>query len=141
MMTHVKVLAWFNIALGALGLLAGAAVFGGAMVVTDIFLFAVGAILAFAVNVAVEGIELVTIGYILMGAGHSIAVQNFNENLSILAMTGIYYAMVKADLSIYWVITLFGIFVSGAMYFVKRLHAANQRVHDDVIHLDDSAHH
>lgn len=40
-MTHVKVLAWFNIALGALGLLAGAAVFGGAMVVTDIFLFAV----------------------------------------------------------------------------------------------------
>lgn len=34
-----------------------------------IFLFAVGAILAFAVNVAVEGIELVTIGYILMGAG------------------------------------------------------------------------
>ncbi|MBA3996385.1 MAG: lysophospholipid transporter LplT [Candidatus Accumulibacter sp.] len=80
-------------------------------------------------------------GHILMGAGHSIAVQNFNENLSILAMTGIYYAMVKADLSIYWVITLFGIFVSGAMYFVKRLHAANQRVHDDVIHLDDSAHH
>ncbi|MFN3707932.1 DUF6458 family protein [Microcella sp.] len=34
-----------------------------------IFLFAVGAILAFAVNFAVEGIELVTIGYILMAAG------------------------------------------------------------------------
>ncbi|RZS57481.1 hypothetical protein EV141_1194 [Microcella putealis] len=34
-----------------------------------IFLFVVGAILAFAINVAVEGVELLTIGYILMGAG------------------------------------------------------------------------
>ena len=30
-------------------------------------------------------------GHILMGAGHSIAVQNFNENLSILIMTGLYF--------------------------------------------------
>jgi MFS transporter, LPLT family, lysophospholipid transporter len=80
-------------------------------------------------------------GHILMGAGHSIAVQNFNENLSILAMTGIYYAMVKADLSVYWVITLFGVSVSAAMYLVKRKHLANQRRHDEVIHLDDSNHH
>jgi LPLT family lysophospholipid transporter-like MFS transporter len=34
-------------------------------------------------------------GHILMGAGHSIAVQNFNENLSILAMTGVYYVMIR----------------------------------------------
>jgi LPLT family lysophospholipid transporter-like MFS transporter len=47
-------------------------------------------------------------GHILMGAGHSIAVQNFNENLSILIMTGLYYLMIKMDLSIYWVVTLFG---------------------------------
>ncbi len=80
-------------------------------------------------------------GHILMGAGHSIAVQNFNENLSILIMTGVYYLMVKADLSIYWVITLFGLFVSGSMLLVKRLHEANQREHDDVIHLDDNATH
>jgi MFS family permease len=80
-------------------------------------------------------------GHILMGAGHSIAVQNFNENLSILAMTGLYYVMIKADLSIYWVITMFGIFVSSTMYLVKRKHEANQRAHDDVIHLDDNAHH
>jgi hypothetical protein len=79
-------------------------------------------------------------GHILMGAGHSIAVQNFNENLSILIMTGLYYLMIKVDLSIYWVITLFGVFVSSAMYLVKRQHAANQREHDDVIHLDDSRH-
>jgi MFS family permease len=79
-------------------------------------------------------------GHILMGAGHSIAVQNFNENLSILMMTGLYYMMVKVDLSIYWVITLFGLFVSGSMLLVKRRHEANQRRHDDVIHLDNSAH-
>jgi MFS family permease len=80
-------------------------------------------------------------GHILMGAGHSIAVQNFNENLSILVMTGLYYLMIRADMSIYWVLTLFGIFVSGAMYLVKRRHDANQREHDDVIHLDDGALH
>jgi MFS family permease len=80
-------------------------------------------------------------GHILMGAGHSIAVQNFNENLSILVMTGLYYLMVKVDLSIYWVITLFGLFVSGSMLLVKRRHVANQREHDDVIHLDDNGSH
>ena len=79
-------------------------------------------------------------GHILMGAGHSIAVQNFNENLSILMMTGLYYLMVKIDLSIYWVITLFGLFVSASMLLVKRRHEANQREHDDVIHLDDGTH-
>ena len=77
-------------------------------------------------------------GHVLMGAGHSIAVQNFNENLSILIMTGVYYMMVNAELSIYTVITLFGIFVAGSMLLVKRRHEANQREHDDVIHLDDS---
>ncbi|MFC5301065.1 lysophospholipid transporter LplT [Azospira restricta] len=80
-------------------------------------------------------------GHILMGAGHSIAVQNFNENLSILVMTGLYFVMIRADLSIYWVITLFGLFVAGTMYLVKRQHELNQRLHDDVIHLDDSAQH
>ena len=80
-------------------------------------------------------------GHILMGAGHSIAVQNFNENLSILIMTGFYYLMVKFDLSIHWVVTLFGLFVSGAMLIVKRRHEANQREHDDVIHLDDNGAH
>lgn len=76
-------------------------------------------------------------GHTLMGAGHSIAVQNFNENLSILAMTGLYYLMILADLSIYWVITLFGLFVSASMLLVKRRHEAHQRQHDDLAYLDD----
>lgn len=79
-------------------------------------------------------------GHILMGAGHSIAVQNFNENLSILIMTGLYYLMVKANISIYWVITLFGLLVSCNMLLIKRKHEANQRIHDDVSHLEDRAH-
>ncbi len=80
-------------------------------------------------------------GHILMGAGHSIAVQNFNENLSILIMTGLYYLMVKMNLSIYWVLTLFGLFVSGLMYMIRQRHLLNQSIQDDVQHLDDSAHH
>ncbi len=80
-------------------------------------------------------------GHILMGAGHSIAVQNFNENLSILVMTGMYYAMMMIDMSIYVVITLFGLMVSICMFFIKRRHEANQRDRDDVIHLDDGALH
>jgi hypothetical protein len=73
-----------------------------------------------------------------MGAGHSIAVQNFNENLSILAMTGLYFLMIRANLSIYLVITLFGVFVSSTMWLVQRRHQANQLLRDDVIHLVDS---
>ena len=80
-------------------------------------------------------------GHILMGAGHSIAVQNFNENLSILIMTGLYFLMMRADLSIYTVITLFALFVSGSMLLVKKRFEANQRDRDDVIHLDDNVTH
>jgi hypothetical protein len=80
-------------------------------------------------------------GHILMGAGHSIAVQNFNENLSILIMTGLYYLMIRMDVSIYIVVTLFGLCVSGLMYVIRQRHLANQRKRDDVRHLDDSAHH
>ena len=79
-------------------------------------------------------------GHILMGAGHSIAVQNFNENLSILIMTGIYSVLLKAGLHIYWVIVLFGLFVAGTMWLVKRRHEANQCEHDDVSHLEDVRH-
>jgi hypothetical protein len=76
-------------------------------------------------------------GHILMGAGHSIAVQNFNENLSILIMTGIYSVLLMAGLHIYWVIVLFGLFVASTMWLVKRHHDANQREYDAVSHLED----
>ena len=76
-------------------------------------------------------------GHILMGAGHSIAVQNFNENLSILVMTTSYSLLLKAQLSIYWIIALFGVFVAGMMYLVRERHPQNQRQRDDVATLED----
>jgi hypothetical protein len=62
-----------------------------------------------------------------MGAGHSIAVQNFNENLSILVMLGVYAALIWLDFSIFAVIVLFGLFVSGTMALVRRRHLYNVR--------------
>ena len=79
-------------------------------------------------------------GHILMGAGHSIAVQNFNENLSILAMTGLYALLIYLDLPVYAIIALFGLFVSGMMYYLKQRHEKNQRQFDDVALLDDTRH-
>ena len=73
-------------------------------------------------------------GHILMGAGHSIAVQNFNENLSILVMLGLYATMIRGDLSIYTIIVIFGLFVSGSMVLVRRRHLHNQR-EGDSLHL------
>ena len=64
-------------------------------------------------------------GHLLMGAGHSIAVQNFNENLSILVMLALYAGLVAIDLSIDAVILLFALFVSASMYGVRRWHAWN----------------
>ncbi len=75
-----------------------------------------------------------------MGAGHSIAVQNFNENLSILAMTFAYYLLQRAHFSIFTVIVLFGLFVGTTMLLVKRRHDLNQRQHDDVALLEDKIH-
>ena len=66
-------------------------------------------------------------GHILMGAGHSIAVQNFNENLNILAMLGFYAVLLWLDFSIYTVIVIFGLLVAGIMELVRRHHARNVR--------------
>jgi hypothetical protein len=64
-------------------------------------------------------------GHILMGAGHSIAVQNFNENVSILIMIGLYALLISMDLSIYIVIAMFGGFISASMWFVRKRHLYN----------------
>jgi MFS family permease len=73
-------------------------------------------------------------GHILMGAGHSIAVQNFNENLSILIMLAFYALLIRLDLSIYLIIAIFGFFVSASMVLVHRRHRYNQR-QSDSLHL------
>ncbi len=73
-------------------------------------------------------------GHILMGAGHSIAVQNFNENVSILVMLALYALMLRLDLSIYVVIVFFGLFISLSMVLVRRRHQTNQ-AQGDALHM------
>lgn len=64
-------------------------------------------------------------GHLLMGAGHSIAVQNFNENLSILVMLALYAGLVSINLPVNAVILLFALFVAASMYGVRRWHEHN----------------
>jgi MFS family permease len=66
-------------------------------------------------------------GHVLMSAGHSIAVQNFNENLSILAMLGLYALLIWLNLPINTIIVLFGSFVALTMTLVIRRHQLNLR--------------
>ena len=72
-------------------------------------------------------------GHNLMGAGRSIAVQNFNENISILVMIAVYSALLAADLSIYTVIVIFGLFMAGSMTMVLVWYWRNRRVHKNEI--------
>jgi len=65
-------------------------------------------------------------GHMLMGAGRSIAVQNFNENLSIFAMLGLYALMQKLDFSIYFIIVVFGLLLSGIMTALYKRHGHDQ---------------
>ena len=66
-------------------------------------------------------------GHVLLSAGHSIAVQNFNENVSILVMLALYSLMIKLDLHINAIIVMFGAFVATSMFLVMRWNAANHR--------------
>ena len=68
-------------------------------------------------------------GHHLVGAGRSIAVQNFSENASILVMIAAYSLLLASGLSIYWVIALFGLFIAGAMALVLMWYRHNLRVH------------
>jgi MFS transporter, LPLT family, lysophospholipid transporter len=79
-------------------------------------------------------------GHVLMSAGHSIAVQNFNENLNILLMLGIYSLLIALNVPINVVIVLFGLFVAGTMLLVLRRHQANQREFDSIALIGEAKH-
>jgi len=69
-------------------------------------------------------------GHVLMSAGHSIAVQNFNENLNVLVMLGLYAALLKFEMHINSIIIVFGVFVAVTMMLVRRRYKLNARHHD-----------
>jgi LPLT family lysophospholipid transporter-like MFS transporter len=72
-------------------------------------------------------------GHHLVGAGRSIAVQNFNENTSILVMISLYSMLLDVGHSIFTVIFLFGGFVATTMLLVQLWYLRSRRVHAEEI--------
>lgn len=70
-------------------------------------------------------------GHNLMGAGRSIAVQNFNEQACILALGMLYSFATAVGVSAYASIACFGLLVAGVMYVIQRWHAHNMRAHPE----------
>jgi hypothetical protein len=68
----------------------------------------------------------------LLSAGHSIAVQNFNQNLAVLLMLGLYALLLKWDIPIQWIIAFFGVSVVSLMWLAMVRHSLNQRENDAV---------
>jgi MFS transporter, LPLT family, lysophospholipid transporter len=102
----------------------------GILVVSMIWIhdWRVAALLLFSSGV-LSGLFLVPLnallqhrGHLLIGAGHSIAVQNFNENLGILLLSGAYTLMVKSDIQINHIVITFGLFVIISMSFINHLY-------------------
>jgi len=68
-------------------------------------------------------------GHNLMGAGRSIAVQNFNEQACILGLGGLYSLSTGMGVSAFVAISVFGLLVSGCMALIRRWHQHNCREH------------
>ncbi len=79
-------------------------------------------------------------GHVLLSAGHSIAVQNFNENLSVLMMLMLYALLIWLDVPVPIVITGFGITVAVTMWLVIKKHQANQAEYDSLHLIGESKH-
>jgi MFS family permease len=75
-------------------------------------------------------------GHNLMGAGRSIAVQNFNEQACILGLGAFYTGMTKFGMSAFGAITIFGLAVASIMWLIRRWHLNNCKNHKaEVDHL------
>ena len=72
-------------------------------------------------------------GHNLMGAGRSIAVQNFNEQACILALGAGYSLSTGMGLSSFGAITAFGIVVAGFMWLIQRWHKSNCLHHKEQV--------
>ena len=124
----------------AMGLVVIAMIFVKTLPMAIVLLIAIGACAGFFV-VPMNAL-LQHRGHILMGAGHSIAVQNFNENIGILVMVALYQLMIRANFSVTRAIVLFGLFMSTAMLLVLWRHMYNQSKRDSMhLILDDRDEH
>lgn len=103
-----------------MGCLVVAMVFVANWVMAGVLLFIIGALSGFFV-VPLNAL-LQHRGHLLIGAGHSIAVQNFNEHIGILIMLGFYLLMVKADIHINLITAIFGVFIIISMSIINRVY-------------------
>ncbi len=72
-------------------------------------------------------------GHNLMGAGRSIAVQNFNEQACILVLGAFYALSTGMGLSAFGAISAFGVVVAGFMWVIQRWHRSNLIHHADEV--------
>jgi MFS transporter, LPLT family, lysophospholipid transporter len=91
------------------------------------FLIALGAIGGFLV-VPMNAL-LQHRGHTLMGAGRSIAVQNFNEQACILFLGGLYTALTRFNVPAFGSIVVLGALVAGTMWAIQRWHKSNLARH------------
>jgi len=68
-------------------------------------------------------------GASLMGAGRSIAVQNFNEQACILGLGALNSGLTKLGLSVFTTIAILGLVVTLSMALIGRRHSDNRRHH------------
>ncbi|KWR91886.1 lysophospholipid transporter LplT [Cupriavidus sp. IDO] len=80
-------------------------------------------------------------GHVLLSAGHSIAVQNFNENVSVLLMLCLYALLIKLNAPIGFVIIALGLFICITMLMVMRLHKSNVRNYNSLAMIGEDKHH
>ena len=96
-----------------------------------IFLGAIGGYLVVPMNALLQHR-----GANLMGAGRSIAVQNFNEQACILGLGAFYTGLTRYGLTAFAAIAIFGVVVAGTMWIIRRWHATNcVRYPDEIAHL------
>jgi MFS transporter, LPLT family, lysophospholipid transporter len=78
----------------------------------------------------------------LMGAGRSIAVQNFNEQACILGLGALYSLSTGMGLTAFGAISGFGVAVAGMMWLIMRWHRSNTIKHrEELEHLLKIARH
>jgi MFS family permease len=81
-------------------------------------------------------------GHNLMGAGRSIAVQNFNEQACILGLGGLYVLGTGLGVTAFGIIAFFGFLITAVMWLIMRWHASNLRKYPaEEAHLIDIATH
>ena len=109
------------------------------MAIAYVFLMVVGAMSGYFV-VPMNAL-LQHRGHVLLSAGHSIAVQNFNENVSVLLMLCLYALLIKVNAPIGLVIVALGLFICITMALVMRVHKYNVRTFNSLAMIGEDKHH